>query len=70
MFKNLIDITDTQIAFAREAMLTIQRAKITGEIAEKTANILMAGQMVMMQAGISNSQILKEVEKDEVPKGR
>lgn len=64
MFKNLIVITDRQITLAREAMLTIQRAKGHGEIDEGTANILMAMQMIMMQTSISNSQILKEVKEN------
>jgi len=64
MFKGLVDNTDKQITLAREAMLTIQRAKGSGEIDEKTANILMATQMIMMQTSISNSQILKEVKDD------
>ena len=64
MFKNLIDITDKQVSLAQKAMLTIQRAKDSGEIDEGVANILMATQMIMMQTSISNFQILKEVKKD------
>ena len=64
MFENLIAIIDTQITLAQKAMLDIQKAKGSGEIDEGTANILMAGLMIMMQTSISNSQILKEVKKD------
>jgi len=63
MFKNLIDIIDTQITLAQKAMFTIHEAKDSGKIDEGMADILLATQMVRMQLNILESQILKEVKK-------
>lgn len=65
MFKNLIDITDTQIELAQKAMVIIHEAKDSGEIDERMANALLATQIVKMQLYILESQILKEVKKNE-----
>ena len=63
MFKNLINITDTQITLAQKAMLDIQRAKDSGEIRGGMADILIATQRAMVRLNILNSQILKGVRK-------
>jgi len=64
MIKELIDNTDKQITLAQEAMLTIQRAKDSGEIGGGMADILITTQRTMVQLNILESQILKEVKKD------
>lgn len=59
--KKFIDILDEQILLSRQFLYKIEESKSSKEIEEKTANILMAAQLIVLQSSILMSETLKEV---------